>query len=192
MAMRISQAMIDANWGRSTSVVRTFCRRSPFAASLLPSHGAGIGASSKPLTDGSKTRGDKIGLNWRIGQISAGQRSTRYDTNWWKSFVSARLRYAIGDPEAIAFHDGRHDLLIDHLSAEYPVRVEAKGRVVDEWKLAGRENHLFDCLVGSAVAASIAGVHPTATETGGRRRRRVELPAASAGRKVITVKKLGA
>lgn len=190
MAMRISQAMVDANWGRSTSVVRTFCRRSPFAASLLPSHGAGVGASSKPLMDGSKARGDKVGLNWRIGQISAGQRSARYDTNWWKSFVSARLRYAVGDPEAIVFHDGRHDMLIDHLTSEYPVRVEAKGRVVDEWKLAGRENHFLDCLVGAAVAASIAGVHPTATEPAGRRRRRVEIPTDAGGRRVIQVKRL--
>lgn len=190
MAMRISQAMVDANWGRSTSVVRTFCRRSPFAASLLPSHGAGVGASSKPLMDGSKARGDKVGLNWRIGQISAGQRSARYDTNWWKSFVSARLRYAVGDPEAIVFHDGRHDMLIDHLTSEYPVRVEAKGRVVDEWKLAGRENHFLDCLVGAAVAASIAGVHPTATEPAGRRRRKIEIPTDAGGRRVIQVKRL--
>lgn len=193
MGMRISQVLVDANWGKSTSTVRTFCRRSSFAASLLPSHGRGIGASSKPLTDGSKARGDRVGLNWRVGQISAGQRSATYDTNYWKSFTTARLRLPLGDPEAIAFHEGRHDMLIEHLTSEYPVRVEAKGgRVVDEWKLAGRENHWFDCLVGSAVAASITGLSPAATEAGGRQRRKVTIPTASSGgRKVIQVKRLG-
>ena len=44
-------------------------------------------------------------------------------------------------------------------AAEYSVRVEAKGRVVDEWKLPPEQpdNHWFDCLVGSAVAASMQG-----------------------------------
>jgi len=39
------------------------------------------------------------------------------------------------------------------------VRTEARGRVVDEWKIrAGSpDNHWFDCLVGCAVAASIQG-----------------------------------
>ena len=189
-AMRITQGMIDANWGKSTSTVRTFCRRSPFAGSLLASHGAGVGASSQPLADGGKSRGDKVGLNWRIGQISAGQRSARYDTNFWKTFVTARLRLAIGDPEAITLHAGRHDMLIDHLTAEYPVRVEAKGRVVDEWKMAGRENHWLDCLVGSAVAASIAGIRPVATEAGGRSRRKVTIPTNENGKRVIQIKRL--
>ena len=39
------------------------------------------------------------------------------------------------------------------------MRTEARGRVVDEWKLrAGNpDNHWLDCLVGCAVAASIQG-----------------------------------
>lgn len=184
--MRVDQMLVDANWGQSTSTVRTFARRSPFAASILPSHGRGIGASSQPLTEKGKARGDRIGLNWRIGQVSAGQRSALYDANYWKTFVSARLRLAIGDPEAIAFCAGEHDLLFEHLTSEFPVRVEARGRVVDEWKLLGRDNHWFDCLVGSAVAASIAGLSPAATETPTRRRRRVEIPKATGGRIVVT------
>jgi hypothetical protein len=48
-AMRITQMMIDANWGNSTPTVRTFCRRSAFAGAILPSHGKGIGASSQPI-----------------------------------------------------------------------------------------------------------------------------------------------
>ena len=190
-AMRIDRLMVDANWGRSTSTVRTFVRQSPFSSTLYPSHGKGIGASSQPLAE-KGARGDRLGLNWRIGQMSAGQRSCTYDTNYWKSFVAARLRMGIGDPEAITFHEGHHDLLIQHLTSEFPVRTEARGRVVDEWKSAGRENHWFDCLVGSAVAASITGLQPTATEAGTRARRKIALPTGEGGRKVITVKRLRA
>jgi hypothetical protein len=64
--------------------------------------------------------------------------------------------------------------------------------VVDEWKLSGTrfENHWWDCLVGAACAASIAGVQPTATESGGRQRRKVSIPSGPGGRRVITVKKI--
>lgn len=191
--VRVQQLLVDANWGQSTQVVRTFAKRSPFAAVILPSHGRGIGASSQPLTEKTKHRGDRIGLNWRIGKLGdTDHRSALYDTNWWKTFVAGRLRMSLGDPEAITLHQGNHDLLIDHLTAEYPVRTEARGRVVDEWKKAGRENHWLDCLVGSAVAASIAGLQPVASETAVRRRKKVEIPADSTGKKVIHVKRIGA
>lgn len=186
VGMRVDQMLVDANWGQSTSTVRTFARRSAFAASILPSHGRGIGASGQPLTEKGKARGDRIGLNWRIGQVSAGQRSALYDTNFWKSFVSARLRLAMGDPESIALCAGDHDLLMEHLTSEFPVRTEARGRVVDEWKLLGRDNHWWDCLVGAAVAASIAGIEPAATEMPTRRRRKAEIPRAATGRIVVS------
>ena len=185
VALRVSQLLIDANWGQSTQVVRTFARRSHFAANILPSHGRGIGASSQALTEKTKGRGDKIGLNWKLGQVSEGQRSVLYDTNFWKTFVAARLRLALGDPEAMSIHAGDHDLLFEHLTSEYPVRTEARGRVVDEWKMAGRDNHWLDCLVGSAVAASIQGVQPSSTEAGGRKRRKIEIPKGTGGKILI-------
>jgi hypothetical protein len=189
-AMRISQMLIDANYGQSTDTVRTFCRHSQFANNILPSHGRGIGASGNPIAK-KRGRSDRLGLNWLVGQVSEGQRSATYDTNYWKTFVSARLRLAVGDLEAVTLHHGEHDLLLEHLTSEYPVRVESKTRVVDEWRIqAGRENHWWDCLVGAAVAASIAGVQPTATEAGGRQRRKVTIPTGENGRKVIQVKRL--
>jgi phage terminase large subunit GpA-like protein len=192
-AMRVSQMLVDANWGKSTQTVRTFARRSPYASSILPSHGKGIGASSPALNDRHKARGDRMGLNWRISTVN-NQRSVTYDTNFWKTFTASRLRLPTGDPEAIVFAAGEHDLLFDHLSNEYPVRTEsARGRIVDEWKLSGTrfENHWWDCLVGSAVAASIAGITPAATDMGIRQRRKAALPTTSDGRKRIEIKKLG-
>ena len=185
-ALRIGQLMIDANWGQSTQTIRTFCRRSAFAATILPSHGRGIGASMQPLSDKTRGRGDKLGLNWRLGQMSAGQRSVMFDSNFWKSFVASRMRLPIGDPEALSLHEGNHDLLTEHLSAEYPVRTEARGRIVDEWKTQARDNHWLDCLVGAAVAASILGIQPSATESGGRVRRKIAIPKNSGGKIQIT------
>jgi len=190
--LRIDRMLVDANWGQSTTVVRTFAKQSPFASSVLPSHGRGIGASSQPLTEKQKHRGDKVGLNWRIGKLGdTDHRSVLYDANFWKTFVAARLRLAIGDPEAITLAQGDHDLLLEHLTSEFPVRTEARGRVVDEWKISGRDNHWWDCLVGAAVAASITGLQPTASEAGGRRRKKVELPTAGGGRR-IELRRMGA
>jgi hypothetical protein len=46
-----------------------------------------------------------------------------------------------------------------NLTSEYPVKVEGRGRIVDEWKLKpGRDNHFWDCIVGCCVAGSIEGV----------------------------------
>ena len=181
--VRVNQLMVDANWGRSTQVVRNFAKGSPFSANILPSHGRGIGASSQPLTEKGKHRGDRIGLNWRVGKIGeTDHRSCLYDANFWKSFAAARLRLAVGDPEALVFHAGEHDLLFEHLTAEYPVRTEARGRVVDEWKQSGRDNHWLDCLVGASVAASVTGLQPTASETpGGRARKKVAVPVTMGG-----------
>jgi hypothetical protein len=187
--MRISQLMVDANWGQSTAVVRNFARSSPFAASILPSRGKGVGASGTPMGP-RKNRGDRAGLNWLVGKTAEGtQIEATYDTNFWKTFVSARLRLGLGDPEAIMLHAGHHEMLIEHLVAEFPVRVEARGRSVDEWKSVARENHWWDCLVGCAVAASITGLEPAASEGGFRKRKKVSIPAGPDGKRVIVTKR---
>jgi hypothetical protein len=187
--MRISQILVDSNWGQSTAVVRNFCRSTPFAAQILPSRGKGVGASGTPMGP-RKNRGDRGGLNWLVGKTAEGvQIEATYDTNFWKTFVSARLRLGLGDPEAIMFHAGSHEMLIEHLVAEFPVRVEARGRSVDEWKSLARENHFWDCLVGSAVAASITGLEPAASEGGFRKRKKVSIPAGPDGKRVIVTRR---
>ena len=52
-----------------------------------------------------------------------------------------------------------HRMLAEHLTSEYFIKTEARGRSVDEWKQRPEQpdNHWFDCLVGSAVAASMQG-----------------------------------
>lgn len=186
---RIAQAVIDANWGKSTATVREFARRHPSAAIILPAHGRGIGATARPLNEHTKKRGEIVGPGWRVGAVG-GQRGVLFDSNQWKSFVAERLRTPVGDTGAITFHAGQHEMLIDHLTSESPITVEARGRVVDEWRLSpGRENHYLDCTVMNAVAASIAGIAAAGAEPLRRQRRRVEIPRPGE-RRVIQVRRL--
>jgi hypothetical protein len=162
--MRIERAMIDANWGLSTDVVYQYCRQSAFSGIILPGHGRYVGASSRPMTEYKKKRGDRVGFNWYMPTI-AGKRAVRhvvFDTNFWKSFVHSRLSVMQGDAGCLSLF-GRnplyHQLLAEHLTAEYRVRTQGLGRTVDEWKIRPQrgDNHWLDCLAGCAVAASIQG-----------------------------------
>ena len=162
--MKIDRALIDANWGQSTDVVYQFCRQSKHAGVILPSHGRFVGASSIPFSEYRRKRGDRIGHHWRIPSTT-GKRQVRHvliDTNYWKSFVHARLAVAMGDPSCLSLFgrdEKAHRLLAEHLTAEFRVKTMARDRTVDEWKLRATrpDNHWFDCLVGAAVAASIQG-----------------------------------
>ena len=130
--MRIDRCLIDANWGQSTDVVYQFCRQSGFAGILLPSHGKYVGASSIPFSEYKRKRGDRVGLHWRIPN-TIGKRQVRHvliDTNYWKTFVHARLAVAMGDPGCLSLFgrdEKAHRLLADHLTAEYRVKTAGPG-----------------------------------------------------------------
>jgi hypothetical protein len=72
-------------------------------------------------------------------------------------------------------HPDLHRLLAEHLTSEYRVRTEGRGRSVDEWKMRPErgDNHWFDCLVGCAVGASMQGavLAGTQSQTASRRER---------------------
>lgn len=167
-AMRVSRCLVDANWGASTETVYQFCRASPHSQQLMPSHGRYVGASGNPFAEYSKKPGDQIGVNWRVPALG-GKRSIRhavYDTNFWKSFLLARLKSPLGTPGCLSLNSGRdHGMLSDHLTSEVPVRVTARSRTVDEWQLLpGRDNHWLDAAVGCCVAASMLGCETTGAE----------------------------
>lgn len=68
--LKIDRCLVDANWGQSTDVVYQFCRQSPHAAVLIPSHGRFVGASSVPFSEYKRKQGDRIGHNWRIPNVA--------------------------------------------------------------------------------------------------------------------------
>ena len=162
--LKIERALIDANWGQSTDLVYEFCRESKFAGIVLPSHGRYVGASSKPMTEYRKQPGDRLGFNWMMPSV-AKKRAVRhviFDSNFWKSFVHARLAVPTGDKGSLTLYGrvpGIHQLLAEHLTAEYRVKTSGRGRTVDEWKLKPEhhDNHWLDCLAGCAVCGSMLG-----------------------------------
>lgn len=172
-AMRIERCLVDANWGISTDVVYQFCRESSHSAIVMPSHGRYVGASSLPFSEYKRKQGDRVGHHWRMPNVQ-GKRAVRYvlfDSNYWKSFIYARLAVAIGDKSCLSMfgrNPNDHRLFVEHLTAEYRVKTSVRGRTVDEWKLRVErsDNHWFDCAVGCAVAASMQGVVLPGTDVG--------------------------
>lgn len=162
--LRIERCLIDANWGSSTDVVYQFCRQSTHAGIVMPSHDRFVGASSQPFSEYKRRAGDRVAHNWRIPNVH-GKRAVRhivFDTNYWKSFVHARLAVPMGDRGCLSlFGDTpeQHRMFAEQLTAEYRVKTEGRGRTVDEWKLRPErgDNHWFDCMVGCAAAASLQG-----------------------------------
>lgn len=164
LTLKLDRILIDANWGESTETVYLFCRQSAHAAILTPSHGKFFGASSQPMREYRKKPGDRVGLNWRLSG-TRGKRTIRhvlFDANYWKSFTFARLAAPMGSPGCLSlFGDAAHvhRLFSDHVTAEFRIRTQGRGREVDEWKQRpGKpDNHFLDCLVGAHVAASLQG-----------------------------------
>ena len=181
-AMKVEKCLIDANWGQSTDVVYQFCRESAHANVIVPSHGKYIGASSKPMSEYKKAAGDRVGLNWRMPNIR-GKRAVRhviFDANYWKSFVASRLLVAVGDRGCLSLW-GRsgetHMLFAEHLTAEYRVKTEGRGRKVEEWKMRpeAKDNHWWDGAVGCAVAASMVGCVLAGTDAHAREKPKVKV-----------------
>jgi hypothetical protein len=134
---------------------------SKYKGRVYPSHGRYVGASSTPMTETKRKKGEKVGHQWKIIPIKK-QRHVIYDTNYWKSFIHGRFAIPAGDTGGLSLWGSKpamHRMLADHCTAETAVKTSGRGREVNEWKLkpGAPDNHLFDCLVGSAVAASIAG-----------------------------------
>ena len=106
-------------------------------------------------------------------------RHVAFDANAWKTFVHARLATLAGDRGALSLFGRKpehHRLFAEHVAdAESYVVTEGYGRTVHEWrpKPSKPDNHWLDCLVGCAVAASMAGVKAIGeSAAGGRQRKR--------------------
>lgn len=171
---QLSLVLVDE--GYLDDVVQKFCRRSTHKRVLRTSKGWAVKAGNAPMNEWREFDGERKGDNWRLRMIDGvGVRRVLFDPNPWKSFAHKRLSAADGDPSSLVlFGDDpkRHELFADHLSAEFRVQTEGRGRKVDEWKPrpAKPDNHFFDNLVGCTVAASVLGCKLPDTTTAKRRR----------------------
>ena len=163
VAMSLGKGLIDE--GYQPDVVEQAIRSSGHGGIFAPSRGVGIRAGDKPMSEYHKNRGDVVGFHWRMPASKTGRavRVVHMDVNFWKTFVHARLAQEIGDKGSLSLFGTKrlHRLLADHLSAEYAIQTEGRGRVVYNWspRPGNPDNHWFDCVVGASSAASMLGVH---------------------------------
>jgi phage terminase large subunit GpA-like protein len=174
LALQIGRCFIDS--GYVPEMVYTAIRKTNRLSAVYPSKGVGVGPDAKPFAQYIRKIGEQYGLHWRIASTRGTRElpTVRIDTNWWKSFVQARLATHAGDPGSITLfgESVNHELLAEHLVSEYCVRTEGRGRTVDVWKLRPNafDNHWLDCLVGCAAAATMLGVALPGADTAGRRK----------------------
>lgn len=165
---QIGLGLIDA--GYLPDVVHEAIRLSGQAARLRPSLGRAIGPAARPMSEYTYKPGDRRGLNYGMFR-RAGRRMpiVEFDANYWKSRLRDRLISELGEPGCLLLFgkDPRtHRGLAHHLTAEQPVPVAGPGRKLEQWKQPpGCENHWWDSLVGTAVAAAILGCRLPGMET---------------------------
>lgn len=182
--MRVQTMLVDA--GYRDQVVYKFAQAHP---NIVPTHGKGITARTRPWSMERARRGERMGFGWRIPPTK-GTRTPRYcsiDTNTWKTTL-AELFATEGEGPG-AWHlfrasPQRHRMIADNLSAEYPTKTSGHGRELYEWSARpGRDNHLLDATLLCAVGASMAGVKvPGESTRTARTRRTIRMSDARPGR----------
>lgn len=178
--LQIGRCLIDS--GYVPDVVYEAIRQSGRSAVVMPSKGMGIRAANKPFSEYRHQPGDQTGHHWRIPSVRGTRelRGVYIDTNYWNSFIQARLAVAPGDRAYLSLFGRKpveHRLFAEHIASEYRVKTKGRGRVVEEWKLktGALDNHWLDCLVGCAVGASIQGASLPGAEMPRRQRKRYTL-----------------
>jgi hypothetical protein len=172
--MRPSLVLLDSGWEPDT--VFKFVRQHR-GVPVLASRGVFVGGSSLPWDQSKQKKGERHGHHWRIVPVpERGAFCAVINVNYWKSFVQARLAETMGDPGCFSLFGENpkvHRMVADHLTGEYRVTVEGRGRKVDEWKPhPARDNHWLDCLVGCAAAASMLGVDLFAKPSPAKKRKK--------------------
>lgn len=161
-ALKINLCLIDC--GYKKDVIDQFCRQSKFTGRVLPGKGLSVSASNIPLTERKKNKGEKIGDNWRLTGAQ-GRHSVRLvliDTNYYKTFLQARLTTPMGDRGCLSLwgtSDTTHKLFSEHMTSEYCVQTSGRGRELLEWKEYPHrpDNHWLDCMTGCMAIGSILG-----------------------------------
>lgn len=165
---QIGQLLVDS--GHQAETIFKWARESGRSANVLPAKGYGVTCKKKPMHEWPAKAGERKGFNWKLYPPASGKgRWAIVDTNSWKNFIADRIRVPPGTRgsfglfgSSAAVENGLHEMMIHHITSEYRTLVSANGRSCYEWQqIVGRDNDYFDCLVGCAVAASVAGLQWT-------------------------------
>jgi hypothetical protein len=173
--LRLGLCLIDSGWQART--VYAFCRRSAYAAVLAPSKGQG-GELELRMPQNVPRR------DWGDGwfHVLTRERDARllvYNVDRWKSFTAERIRTAPGGRGSLSLWgqgNREHWAFAEQATSERPApKAKKTGEVFEKWTVQpGRQNHMWDVLVGCHVAAARMGMSLDA----------IGRPAGSAGRTV--------
>ena len=169
--LQVAKLLIDSGYARGA--VCELCRKVGQGERIMPSLGVGCGAKKKPMAEWKKGPGERSGWHWFLGATESyrGLLTAKIDVNYWKSFIATRLAAPAGSAACLTLfgdHHADHRLLGEHLTSESGLIVSADSgsgrRTVTEWVAKpNRDNHWFDCVVGCAAAASMAGITAVGT-----------------------------
>ena len=155
----IEKILVDANWGITTKIVKKVC--GSFRRGLLePTFGWGKAPNQRFFGHGKKL-GEDRGEEWRKPPMERKGicRTVTYHTDYWKTFVRNRIQAGLAASSTLTFYAGdgyTHQKFFEHLLGETSSKLTGTYGTIDKWVLIpGCPNHWWDCLVMSAVAASM-------------------------------------
>lgn len=152
--------LVDSSDGDVTDIVFEFCRQHG-GGKWFPNNGAGALANDLNHRSEQKAwrkRHKDWGPHWnRTTDHDRGFDRIRHDADWYKSMVHLGIRTPEHDDGSLQFFEDDHQLLADHLRAEFP-RADKKGaREYTHWQQRPQrpDNDLFDCISGCGLAGAV-------------------------------------
>ncbi|QDV23574.1 terminase gpA endonuclease subunit [Aureliella helgolandensis] len=162
-SMRIKRLGIDAAWGKSSPIVYACAIESPHRSIMLPTFGRGLDAMKMPMEFWTAKPGETLGVGYAIRPRPGGGLYALLDSNYWKSFVHARLAVPMGDAGSLSLFQPEmittHRLIAEHYRSETRSETSNGSRVVHIWTLPDNkpDNDLFDATAGAMAMAGIEG-----------------------------------
>ncbi len=157
----LSKLLIDT--GYKPEIVENAIRlAAPRSTVVMPAKGKGIKSSQVPMSLYKRKAGERIGKHWLESTPPRRLRTITMDTNFWKGQVHDGFALAPGNRGSLTLwgrEPERHRMFSEQMNGETPKLVKTGENEVNEWfPVPARDNHFFDCIVGSAVAASVCGI----------------------------------
>jgi hypothetical protein len=148
------------------------------STAVMPAKGKGIRSSQTPMSGFKRKPGERFGNHWLENTPPRRIRTITVDTNYWKCQVHDGFSLLAGNRSGLTLW-GRdpetHRMISEHLNAEAAKLTKTGENEVNEWQvIPNRDNHLFDCMVGCMVAASVSGIRPP-NEEAPKEQKRIKL-----------------
>lgn len=162
-SLTIDRLAIDANYGNRSKLIKSFIVQSPHRGRMLASFGRGIKAQHKPISAWNIADGREKGTEWIVTRPEGeAVPNLIYDSWYWKKRANDALALDQGSKGCVSLYQGdddTHRMLADHVKSNLIYPSTVADRTVFESELKpNEEDHLWDCLVGAQVLASVCGI----------------------------------